>query len=344
MELASLSTSTLVICGLIVGFFIYDFATLEGNHRDFRSLIVTTGIFGTFFGIFLGLLEFDAQDIESSVPPLLEGMKTAFLTSVFGLGASGVLTFIALVKGKDGEDEAGATREVVRKVEELIDETKSGFKITNYNLEQALKKLSEGATAQIIQALEGVISDFNNNLKEQFGENFKQLNEAVLRLLDWQENYSVHVENSTEQLNEATSNIKRAIEATVESATAIETIKDSIDKVMSTAKGIDGHASQINAALAAQKKLINELEETLSNFNLNLEKMSSITSNLTDGIQKSLTNQSESLNQLTNSIKDKLPQSLGQLEKTLTGLTQRFGEDYSKFLEATAVLFRSSQK
>ena len=41
----------------------------------------------------------------------------------------------------------------------------------------------------IIEALENVIKDFNEKLTEQFGENFKQLNEAVEKLVDWQDRY-----------------------------------------------------------------------------------------------------------------------------------------------------------
>jgi chromosome segregation ATPase len=199
-------------------------------------------------------------------------MKTAFLTSVLGLGASGALTFFAIMSGKEGDGgEVGALKDVENKLQELVDETKTGFKVTNYNLEQALKQLSEGATAQIIQALESVITDFNNNLKEQFGENFKQLNEAVFKLLEWQRNYSTHVELSTSQLNEATKNIKRAVEATVEATSAIETISQSIDRLLLVARNIEESAEQSNAALIAQKKILSDFDSILLVFKSNLE-------------------------------------------------------------------------
>jgi|GEM_PF-2166692 len=342
--ISSFSPTTLLICLFILIMFVWDLATLNGNHLDFRSLIVTVGIFGTFLGILLGLLEFDTLNIEGSVPPLLEGMKTAFLTSVFGLGASGALTFIALVTGKEDDSEAAATRSLERKLQELLDETKTGFKVTNYNLEQALNKLAEGATAGIIEALNAVIADFNRNLKEQFGDNFKQLNEAVFKLVDWQVNYSAHVENSTAQLSEATSNIKRAIESTIESTTAIDSVKESIERVLYTATEIQNQTTLANQALEAQKRILTDFDTLFIQFKNNLQATASQTTELTDNIKNSLSTQSESLNQLTGSIKEKLPESLGQLEKTLTGLTQKFGDDYRQFLEATAVLIRNAQR
>ncbi len=46
---------------------------------------VTIGILGTFVGITLGLLKFKVDDITGSIPNLLEGMRTAFFTSIIGM-------------------------------------------------------------------------------------------------------------------------------------------------------------------------------------------------------------------------------------------------------------------
>jgi hypothetical protein len=59
---------------------------------DFRSSIVSLGVLGTFVGIFLGLQEFNIESIEKSIPPLLEGLKTAFVTSIFAMAISIILT------------------------------------------------------------------------------------------------------------------------------------------------------------------------------------------------------------------------------------------------------------
>jgi DNA anti-recombination protein RmuC len=46
----------------------------------------------------------------------------------------------------------------------------------------------------IIEALQQVIKDFNQNLTDQFGENFKQLNSAVEKLVVWQVEYKSELE------------------------------------------------------------------------------------------------------------------------------------------------------
>src|ERR1700740_2145710 len=45
----------------------------------------TIGIMGTFIGIAYGLWYFDVNNIEGSIPELLNGLKTAFLASIGGI-------------------------------------------------------------------------------------------------------------------------------------------------------------------------------------------------------------------------------------------------------------------
>jgi hypothetical protein len=61
------------------------------------NLLVSLGILGTFVGIVIGLLGFDPADIDQSIPSLLGGLKTAFFTSLFGMGLSISFQVIAKV-------------------------------------------------------------------------------------------------------------------------------------------------------------------------------------------------------------------------------------------------------
>ena len=56
-----------------------------------------------------------------------------------------------------------------------------------------MKKMADNNSKALIQALQEVIRDFNTKLSEQFGDNFKQLNQAVGRLLSWQEQYRLQL-------------------------------------------------------------------------------------------------------------------------------------------------------
>jgi len=94
--------------------------------------------------------------------------------------------------------------------------------------------LSKSATETVIEALKQVITDFNNNLTEQFGENFKQLNESVKALLVWQENYKQQIEQMTEQYRQGVD----AISATEASVLAISNESKAIPQTMSDLKQV----------------------------------------------------------------------------------------------------------
>lgn len=81
---------------LLVGLAFFDAISFgRAAHRDFKSIIMSAGVLGTFVGIFIGLWGFDTTQLESSVPQLLSGLKTAFYTSILGIGLA---IFLAILQ------------------------------------------------------------------------------------------------------------------------------------------------------------------------------------------------------------------------------------------------------
>src|SRR5258708_17111300 len=76
------------------------------------TILTTLGIFATFLGIAFGLSEFDANNIQASVPALLGGLKTAFWASVAGGGGALLLKFRPQFFDRVGFDGTGAKREI----------------------------------------------------------------------------------------------------------------------------------------------------------------------------------------------------------------------------------------
>ncbi|MFB2658875.1 hypothetical protein [Shewanella xiamenensis] len=78
---------------LIVLIFITSlFLAYLGRYKSFThgtaNSLTSLGILGTFAGIVVGLMEFNPSNIDGSIELLLEGLKTAFLTSLVGMAAS----------------------------------------------------------------------------------------------------------------------------------------------------------------------------------------------------------------------------------------------------------------
>ncbi len=56
------------------------------------TMVSTLGVFGTFLGITIGLMYFDTSNLNESIPVLLNGLKTAFWTSLAGMSLSLILS------------------------------------------------------------------------------------------------------------------------------------------------------------------------------------------------------------------------------------------------------------
>ncbi len=77
---------TIAICALIVLLFLYfQIRPTAKTAATAPSILTSIGIFGTFLGIAIGLMHFDPDDVITSVPVFLGGIKLAFWSSVVGI-------------------------------------------------------------------------------------------------------------------------------------------------------------------------------------------------------------------------------------------------------------------
>src|ERR1700688_7617 len=104
----------LCVTGLIVQLFAYN----DKTAHDGPTLFTTAGIFFTFVGIAEGLYAFDVNNIETSIPGLLSGLKTAFFASVIGVFIALSLKLRLLLFGVSG---ASNTRSEGATVDDLVD-------------------------------------------------------------------------------------------------------------------------------------------------------------------------------------------------------------------------------
>lgn len=87
--------------------------SLRSTTRNYKNEIVSLGILGTFLGIAIGLFQFDVTDIQESMPSLLGGLKTAFITSGVGISFSILLSMLKPQVAKK-EEILSALEEVVK--------------------------------------------------------------------------------------------------------------------------------------------------------------------------------------------------------------------------------------
>ena len=189
------------------------------DRSPWASYLVSLGIFGTFLGIAIALFSFDPGSVEESVPDLLSGMQIAFISSAVGIFFALILrwknvaaTVSEAAEGKTADDIFRVLRDhtnlleslkaalvgdgdttLITQLRLLRQESKDGADRISDSLDNFAETLAENNSKAFIEALERSVREFNEKISEQFGENFKRLNEAVGQLLEWQEQYRIQL-------------------------------------------------------------------------------------------------------------------------------------------------------
>jgi hypothetical protein len=96
-----------------------------------------------------------------------------------------------------------------RKANERLDSLRAGQRDMVVRVEaletvqkEALYTLAAGAAETLVGALNQVVLSFNDKVADQFGQNYRDLGQAVSQLLTWQTEYRVTVKAMTDQLSE----------------------------------------------------------------------------------------------------------------------------------------------
>jgi ABC-type transporter Mla subunit MlaD len=78
-------------------------------------------------------------------------------------------------------------------------DTNDRLELLNHSFERYAERMVEANTRALINALAEVIGSFNTKLNDQFGQNFRELNLAVGKLVVWQKQYAQQLESLIEQ-------------------------------------------------------------------------------------------------------------------------------------------------
>ena len=276
------------------------------------AILASLGILGTFVGIVVGLLDFNPNDLDGSIGGLLEGLKTAFLSSIVGIFASLAFRGIEPLltdNSSESKPEVGPedvlsainaqtvlleeTRDAIAGGEEsslagqlkllrtdLSDKRREDNEVRKHfqaelwkRLHEFADMLSKSATEQVIEALQKVIIDFNKNLTEQFGDNFKKLDASVQKLVEWQEGYKKQLE----QLHGLYSQSVKQIEAIEASVTRIaercESIPHSMDNLSGIVETVNRQIEELERHLDAFAELRDRAIEAVPQTKEHVEKM-----------------------------------------------------------------------
>ncbi|MCI8586344.1 MAG: MotA/TolQ/ExbB proton channel family protein [Lachnospiraceae bacterium] len=174
------------------------------------------GILGTFLGLTLGMSSFSGNDIftiSDNIAPLLDGMKVAFHTSVYGIFFSLVFTFVYRSLMSDAyeklSDFLSAFHEYAAPTASNTDENMSAMLIYQANMANSLKNMMElmrGNAAEQVKGVEQIIQQFMDRLTNTMNTDFESLGNSLRQACEAQGTYARNfqrLEESTRILLEA---------------------------------------------------------------------------------------------------------------------------------------------
>jgi hypothetical protein len=348
---------------------------LRWSRRDAAfgpTLLTTMGIFFCFTGIAWGLLDFDTGDVRSSVPHLLQGIRTSFWASVAGIGFALTIKIRQMLFGDPlGSATARSTGATIDDlVEQLrilnrgistMDESgvlgqidalrlQSGAQLAELTaaFEDYAQKVAEANSKALIQALQEVIRDFNAKINEQFGENFKQLNLAVGKLVVWQAGHEVQLGALIEQETATRKNMTEAAlryaelvnksSLFVNVAASLQQLLTGLEIQRAQLQGsLGGFASLVEKAATGlpeiERRIVSMTEQIERGVLANQARLAAVLAESGAALDAHLRQVTEESKQqiaaLDRALEDELRHAIESLGRQLTALSQKFVQDYT---------------
>ncbi len=295
-NLNGLTQSAIVVITLIA--VVFHLRWTRRNTALGPTFLTTLGIFFCFTGIAWGLLNFDASDVRLSIPRLLEGIRTSFWASVAGIFWALTIKARLAIWG-DAKLTAspvrpqGATLNDVaeylarlnsalagKEDSTLLGQIKLLRSDANYRLdrlnatfESYTQQIAEANSRALTEALQSVVRDFNTQVNEQFGDNFKQLNAAVEKLASWQARYAEQLASLIAQETETRESMRQAAAHFTELVRKSAEFTEIVHSLKKLLVALNTEKEQLNFSLSTLGELINHASQGLPTLEQNITAM-----------------------------------------------------------------------
>ncbi|WWR15068.1 MotA/TolQ/ExbB proton channel family protein [Lachnospiraceae bacterium JLR.KK008] len=193
------------------------------------------GILGTFLGLSLGLSSFSGNDIftiSENVAPLLDGMKVAFHTSVYGIFFSLVFSFVYRSLLADAYEKLDHFLMVFREYTQpdvfTSDERMDAMLLYQSSIASSMRKIQEmmqGNAQEQIRGIEQIVGQFTKCMSETLGADFQKLGKSLERSCQAQGECAGdlrYLSENMQRMLDSCSSIQDTLRLTVERQKAVE--------------------------------------------------------------------------------------------------------------------------
>lgn len=276
------------------------------------NFIATLGMIGTFWGIYWGLQDFNAENITDSIPTLLEGMKTAFMTSLVGMGVSLLLKSInSFRKNDENEIDKDSTEELLKEI--LKRDTQQATKL-NSTLEK-LVNYSYNINNHLIDLYTTISTNVNHT---------KAIADEIVKIETHQKNLSVQIAEIEKNLKKNNDlnliNYEKIINYSYDINNYLKNISTSISKELENAKNI---VATINSIATQQENIeagVTKISNGISNIDRNIENLNLNVEEKGKAVKESLVNIEINQNYLQGTIDNYAKKADINIEDLINGL------------------------
>ena len=254
----------------------------------FPTFISTLGVLGTFFGITMGLMAFDTTDLDKSIPGLLDGLKTAFFTSLAGMIGSMILS--AFIGRKQDEKEGGisdinqAAGTICQAVKQMSDLNKSTIEKLASQMEEQEKDRKAfystmGSVMESVKKTQASISESLLSINKSQSAVESEMHSVVINQRSQNEvlfEATGSMINSIGRLEENSTTQTSHLAATQKSIVEIAEFTHHIPDLVDLVEGMVGTQEEINTQVQKLKNILDgevlQIEESMNKTNQLLER------------------------------------------------------------------------
>ena len=361
-------------------FFVFRFkknGKLVANRRIveyFPTFVSTLGVLGTFYGITIGLLSFDTSNLDQSIPGLLDGLKTAFFTSLAGMIGSMILS--GFISKKQDENDGGVS-DINQAAGTICQAVQQMSELNKQTIEQLANQMVEQEKDR--KAFYRSMGDVMDNIKESqtaIAETLASINssqastasaiDSLVILQRSQESSLDSIKEASEgmvssigNLEEATSSQTSSLVAIAKSSEEIAQFTHHTGEILDVVSGMANSQEEINEQVQKLKSIldaeVDQIEKSMQKTNdllerkfdeftellkkSNTEALVEVMKRVTEEFQKqmnTLINKliQENFDQLNKSV-EKLNQWQQENKEMIASLTRQYKEMATNF-EATS--------
>ena len=340
---------------------------------DLKSQIVSAGVLGTFFGVFVGLQGFDINNIEGSVPLILTGLKTAFATSILGMFVAIVLSVVQrLLNQRLDDDSSAILLDILEeskkqnsqnsKIDELIELTAKYLELnTNYNesfnkfndsQEASFSKLDATLDARFkeLQAhLEATINKLSEHATKELVDSLREIVSNFNDIITEQFGDNFKELNSSvtnlvtwqskykSQVESMEEQLRLAIESIRKSNVALSSVHQSYEDIFNVEEKHEKQIQMLNLYLREFEDLSSKSSLVFKNIESSFGKILVNFNDFIVNFDEFNKNKSEELTETTKAIREDFEILKGSVHTNIDGISK----DFKRFLTSNSKNFES---